>query len=49
MCRKPDPREEEENGDAVVGQQRIWMRAGALWERVDVDLKPDEKCSQTLG
>ncbi|KAJ5084018.1 hypothetical protein NUU61_008597 [Penicillium alfredii] len=31
------------NGDAVVGQQRIWMREGAWWEAESMlDLKPEE-------
>ncbi|KAF7715533.1 Chitin synthase [Penicillium ucsense] len=30
------------NGDAIVGQQRIWMREGAWWEAESMlDLKPD--------
>lgn len=31
------------NGDAVVGQERIWMREGAWWEAESMlDLMPDE-------
>lgn len=38
------------NGDAVVGQQRIWMREGAWWEAESMlDLKPDEMSSNPFG
>jgi chitin synthase len=31
------------NGDAVVGEQRVWMREGAWWEAESMlDLKPEE-------
>lgn len=38
------------NGDAVVGQQRIWMREGAWWEAESMlDLKPEEIPSNPFG
>ncbi|KAJ5899272.1 Fungal chitin synthase [Penicillium taxi] len=38
------------NGDAIVGNQRIWMREGAWWEAESMlDLKPDETYANPFG